>query len=99
MKYKVKTLKTAYDDLKEIKQYLDQFYPSTVRNFVRLYKSKKDGLKEFPFSHQAYEDDPDYRRLVVGDYLVFYQVDGMTKTVEIHRILHGSRDMSHHLRH
>jgi len=35
--------------------------------------------------------------LVVDDYLVFYMVVENVKCVEIHRILHSSRDIGQHL--
>jgi len=31
-----------------------------------------------------------YRYLVVGDYLIFYVIQG--KTILVHRIIHGARD-------
>jgi hypothetical protein len=34
--------------------------------------------------------------LAVGDYLVFYMVNEEEKTVEIHRIFHGSQDVRQH---
>ena len=44
-----------------------------------------------------YEHDTDYRRMVVGDYLVFYMVKEESKTVEIHRILHETQNIKHQL--
>ena len=71
MKYRIKTLDAAYIDLKEIKLYLAQFSPGTVKKFVDLYKKQRSALHDFPYSNQAYDDDTDYRRFVVGDYLGF----------------------------
>lgn len=53
--------------------------------------------RDFPYSCPIYEDDPDYRTLVVGDYLVFYMVNEDDKIVEIHRIFHGSKDTKQQL--
>ncbi len=97
MKYKITTLETAYDDLKEIKMYLAQYDSSTVKRFVNEYKKKKANMRAFPFSCPVYEGDTDYRKLIVGDYLAFYIVSEETGTIEIHRILHGSRDVGRHL--
>jgi plasmid stabilization system protein ParE len=44
-----------------------------------------------------YEDDTDYRILVVGDFLVFYMVKEDGKIVEIHRIFHSTQDIGPHL--
>jgi len=40
----------------------------------------------------------DYRKLVVGDYLVFYMIDENENSVEIHRIFHGTRNIGQHLK-
>ena len=76
-----------------IKAYLSQFYVGTSKRFFALLKKKIARLKEFPYSCPVFEDDPDYRKLVVGDYLVFYMVKEKKRTVEIHRIFHGSQDI------
>jgi len=97
MKYKINTLNSAFLDIKEIKQYLKQFYPSTVKRFVESYKQQTIRLKNNPYICERFIDDPDYRRLVMGDYLVFYKVYEEKKMIEIHRVLHGARDAKRHL--
>jgi len=94
MKTEVIYLPEAISDQANIKIYLSQFYPGTSQRFFSLLKTKIARLKTYPYSCPVYEDDPDYRKLVVGDYLVFYMIDENEKRVEIHRILHGSRDVS-----
>jgi len=94
MKYRLRYLHETVSDRNEIKAYLTNYYESTVKNFFALLKEKITRLSEFPYSCPIYEDDPDYRKLVVGDYLVFYMVNEKDKTVEIHRIFHGSRDIA-----
>lgn len=92
--YRLKYLDDTVSDRAHIKAYLSQFYPDTSKKFFAQLKKKTERLKTFPYSCPVYEEDPDYRKLVVGEYLVFYMVDEDTKTVEIHRMLHGSRDIS-----
>jgi plasmid stabilization system protein ParE len=46
-----------------------------------------------PLSCPAYEEDPFFRRMVLGDYLLFYSVDEGRKLVTIHRIFHHARDI------
>ena len=96
MNYQVKYLPETVIDRAEIRTYLAKYYESTVRNFFVFLKERIGQLKEFPYSCPTYDDDPDYRKLVVGDYLVFYMVDEDSKTVEIHRIFHGSQDIKRH---
>ena len=97
MKFRIKYLPDTVTDRDEIREYLSLYYESTVRNFFILLKEKIAKLKDFPYSCPVYEYDHDYRRLVVGDYLVFYIVNEDAKIVEIHRIFHSSRDIRRHL--
>ena len=83
----------ANDDLNDIKAYLNQFYPGTTGRFIKLLKKRITHLKSFPYLCPVYEEDDDYRKLVVGDYLVFYIVNEDIEFIEIHRIFHGSRDV------
>ena len=94
MRKGVRYLPKAISDQANIKAYLSQFYPGTNQRFFSLLKKKIAILKTYPYSCPVYEDDSDYRKLVVGDYLVFYMVNEETEIVEVHRILHGSRDIS-----
>jgi plasmid stabilization system protein ParE len=93
MSYRIRYLPETLTDKAEIKAYLSQYYESTVKGFFALLKKRINRLKRFPYSCPVYEDDPDYRKMIVGDYLVFYVVNDETKIVEIHRIFHGSRDI------
>ena len=93
MKYSLKYLPDTVKDRENINAYLSEYYKGTAKRFFELLRKKTARLKDFPYSCPVYEDDPDYRRLVVGDYLVFYMVNETKKTVEIHRILHGSRNI------
>ena len=97
MSYSIKYLSETVTDREEIRKYLSQYYESTVKRFFSLLREKTAQLKEFPYSCPVYEDDHDYRRLVVGDYLVFYMVNEDDKTVEIHRIFHESQDIKQHI--
>ena len=97
MRFRIKYLSETVTDREAIRDYLSQFYNETSKKFFALLKKKTARLKDYPYSCPVYEDDIDYRRLVVGDYLVFYMVNENEKTVEIHRILHGAQDIRRHL--
>ena len=97
MKYKIRYMPEASNDLEEIRLYLSQYYESTVKNFFRLLKKKIELLKDNPFICATYDDDPDFRVQSVGNYLVFYIINEDDKKVEIHRMFHGSRDIRRHL--
>lgn len=89
MDYKVDYLSVAEQDIDDIGAYLSQFYASTFKKFMRSLKKSISHLKTSPYLGVPYRD---YRKLVVGVYLVFYKVDEEQKTVRIYRVLHGARD-------
>ncbi|MDR1099836.1 MAG: type II toxin-antitoxin system RelE/ParE family toxin [Treponema sp.] len=89
MKYKLKFLESAKDDKEEIKKYLNRYYPGTVKNFIKKLKNCIENIEETPYMYPKYEYYPNYRKAVVGNYLVFYKANEENKTVEIQRILPG----------
>ena len=97
MKYRIRYLSESLTDREAIKSYLSQYYNSTVTKFFKLLKKKIDRLKRFPYSCPVYDDDPDYRVLIVGNYLVFFMINEDEEIVEIHRIFHGAQDIGKHL--
>jgi addiction module RelE/StbE family toxin len=97
MRYTIRYLHLAKTDVKEIQNYLSQFSPSASAKFLADLKEKITNMASMPGMYEAYHDNPSYRRMVVSNYLVFYKVDDIKQTVEIHRILHGARDLSRYL--
>lgn len=96
-KYKVVFLPAADKNLVDIDNYLNQFYPNTAANFFSKLDKKISHLQTNPYTGAIYICNENYRKLTVGDYLVFYVVDEKKNTVEVHRVLHGSRDTVRHL--
>jgi len=92
-RYQIIFLEEAELDMDAVEEYLSQFYASTVRNFFNKLKKQVFMLEETPYMCQAYEDDPFFRRMVVGDYLLFYSVDEIHFYVRIHRIFHQSQNI------
>jgi len=91
-------LPIAAQDLDNIVEYLSQFYESWALDQYDRIVNKIRALPHFPEMCEAYEPGKyhyRYRRLTVDDYLVFYVV--LDDSIEIHRILHGSRDIKLHL--
>jgi len=93
MSYRLRYLSKTVEDREVIRTYLSQFYTGTEKRFFALLRKKTALLKEFPLSCPIYEDNSKYRKLVVGDYLVFYAVDESKKLVEVHRIIHGLQNI------
>ena len=94
MRYRVEFNDEAKLDSKEITAYLAQFFASTPRNFKNQLANKIASLKKTPYICQPSEIDPFFRRIVVGDYNLYYSVDEQKKLVTIHRIFHHTRNIS-----
>jgi len=93
MKYRIKYLPVFTSDRDVIRAHLSRFYTGTEKRFFTLVRKKIKQLKDFPLMYPVFEIDPNYRKMVIGDYLLFYIVDEDNKMVEIHRIFHGAQDI------
>jgi addiction module RelE/StbE family toxin len=93
LKYKVRFSTYAKEDKEEIKIYLSKFYPGTPRRFIALLKEQIAILKENPYLHPEYPENTNYRRMLVGNYIVFYKVNDAEKQLDIYRILRASWDL------
>jgi plasmid stabilization system protein ParE len=94
MKYKIVFLPAADEDLNEAESYLSQFYASTVAKFYQEFEKKLDDLERNPRMFASWQDNPSYRRFNVKGYLVFYKIFDKIRTVEIHRVIFGMRDIA-----
>ena len=97
MTYKINYLPLAVQDLKDIARYLSGFYPKTASRVLKELREKITKLGDTPKMCEPYIPDPVYRKLVVDQYLVFYQVNEKAHIVEIHRVLRGSWNLSQYL--
>ena len=93
-KYEIQYLEIAKDDLDQIFEYILNDYPNRALEILNEIDDSVSKLAVFPKLGKLPKDDKlkaiGYRILVINNYLVFYVI---TDTfVEIHRILHSSRD-------
>jgi len=79
MKYKVRYLITARNDRETIKAYLNQFSQKAAKRVFEKIKLNMEYVKENPYIYEKYERRPQFRRMVVEDYLVFYKVNEREK--------------------
>ncbi|MCL2663391.1 MAG: type II toxin-antitoxin system RelE/ParE family toxin [Oscillospiraceae bacterium] len=93
MKYKAKYLITARQDREVIKIYLNQYSTKAAGRLFAKIKRNMEYVKNNPYIYEAYERRPEFRRMVVEDYLVFYRVNEKDKIIEVHHILHGMIDI------
>jgi toxin ParE1/3/4 len=94
-KYILRYLPVALDDLISIFDWIAGDSPANAAAFIKKLDQHIGSLKIHPFLGRIPRDDKlrssGYRVLVVESYLVFYIV--RDKTVEIHRVVHGSRNL------
>ena len=97
MKYTVRFSPLAKEDKKDIKTYLSKFYPETPRRFTASLKEHIDNLKDNPYIYPEYPENTDYRRMLVGNYIVFYKINDAEKQIDIYRILRATWDLPKYL--
>ena len=92
--YKLAYSQTYLDGLKETVEYIKNDSPHTAKIFERNVRKKVRLLKNFPAMGQASTDNrlDGIRILVVGNYLILYEVIHEQKSVKLHVFCHGARD-------
>jgi addiction module RelE/StbE family toxin len=91
--YTVRFSPFAKKDKKEIKTYLSKFYPDTPHRFTASLKERITNLKDNPYIYPEYPENTDYRRMLVGNYIVLYRINDAEKQIDIYRILRASWDL------
>ncbi len=95
-KYTLRYLPVAVDDLVSIFDWIANDSPTNAEAFVEKLDQRIRNLKTQPFlghiPHDEKLKNSGYRILVIESYLVFYMIRG--KTVQIHRVVHGSRNLN-----
>ncbi len=91
----VRYLPVALDDLISIFDWIADDSPANADKFLRKLDQQIRNLENHPSFGRIPRDErlkiTGYRILIIESYLVFYIV--RDKTVEIHRIIHGSRHL------
>jgi len=92
MNWDVILLPEAHEDRKNILFYLSGFYPSTPLKFDQELRRVKARLAYDPHGSR-YPGNPEYHRVFIGKYTMFYKVDDEHHEVHIYRIIHSSWDI------
>jgi len=96
--YKAIYLPEAIDKIFKIEGYLNQHSPTAADEFTDMLDERVEALTNYPLMRQAYDRDPFFRRMVQGDYILFYSVDEKRKLVVIHLIFHHTEDVDQNMR-
>ena len=93
LRYAVRYLPAAEQDLLDIVDYIARDNPPAARRFVDRLDQVVGRLALFPRSGRQPADARlrklGYRMLVVGDHLVFYVI--VQRIVQVRRVIHGAR--------
>jgi len=92
MKYRVEYLSTFYADIVSFEKVLEE-YPQMARRILQKMDTKLSYLCEHPLMYPIYEDFPNFRKIVIEDYLLFYSINEHTKVIEVHRLIYGVTDV------
>ena len=99
MKYTVNLSPEAVKDIDGIFQYIAIALgeKEIAVNMINLIEKKILSLDEMPGRHKAFDNEPWKSRGVhimpVKKYLVFYVVDESNNSVNVFRVIYGSRDI------
>jgi toxin ParE1/3/4 len=96
-KYSLRYLPVSQADIVEIFDYIAQDSPNRALSFVEKLDRRIVSLEQHPLLGRIPRHpklrEYGYRVLVIESYLVFYIIRG--QMVEIHRVVHGSRNLAH----
>jgi len=92
-KYQVRLQGETKDDMENIRKYKGRYSSSAPSRIVAKILDRLDDLSLMPYSGRASDYDQDYRQIPVEDYMVLYRVDDDRGVIEIHYILHQSRNI------
>lgn len=96
-RFHLRYLPSAQEDLLSILDWIAEDSPKRALSFVAELDDRIGGLEQHPLLGRIprYQRlrEYGYRVLIVESYLVFYVIRG--RTIEIHRVVHGSRNLDH----
>ena len=98
MDYKIEITPHAIGDLDEIITYIAKTLenPAAAASFLEEVDACCRGLERLPFAYEQCRDPRlkalQYRRAVIGRYIMVYRVEEGRKTVYILRFFYGARD-------
>lgn len=101
--YKLEFLPIAKNDLLEIVGYIAKELqnPTAAERLSEELIAGAENICNFPYAHQVYAPikplKNEYRRILVGNYFLFYTVDESKKAVTIMRVIYACRDIKKQL--
>jgi plasmid stabilization system protein ParE len=97
-KYQIKWQAKTQEDIENLVRYKGRFSSSAPSRIVAKIFDRLDDVASMPRSGRISEYDSDYRQVFIEDYTVFYLVDDEKEVIEVHYVLHQSRNIEKILR-
>ena len=91
--YKILYMDESRENLQEIADYLDEIDTNLADKILGEISERIQSLEDMPFRFPKYIYNQNYRWTGIKNYMIFYKVIDETMTVEIHRVLHGARNI------
>lgn len=97
-KYSIEMSDEARQDMKDIAVYIKYNLqePNISKRIINKLKKSKFSLINNPYLYSIIDDDylkkQEMRKIVVGNYIVFYRIFDNTFKIEIARIMYGRRN-------
>jgi len=98
MSYQVQYSRRAIKNLQEIYDYINEYSIEAADRVIDEIDGRVADLEEMPAKYAIYPDKPAYRKMTVGNYLVFYKISEAQKLVRIYLIVHEKRSFGSLLR-
>jgi len=98
MDYSVKLTPNAVEQIQETISYISKelMAPEAAKAWSDYLQKEISGLATMPARFSAVDAEPwhsrGYRRMPVKNFIVYYYVDGVTKTVWVTAVVYGQRD-------
>lgn len=92
--YKLAVLRQVYIDMNRILSYISEVLdsPMSADGLTDDFLNAFHHIQEFPYAAEAYfpieQTEEQYRRKIVRQYWILYQVDDSEQTVTVVRIIH-----------
>lgn len=99
MPYKLYYLPCAQQDILDVVRYVGVTLqnPDAARRMVRRFTAAAESVCSMPYARPVYIPvrplKYEYRKLIVGSYLVFYRIDERAGAVIVSRVIYGRRSV------
>ena len=88
MEYKIRWLHQAIEDLKRIRELLETLSPNAAFKYTNEVYDSVGSLTKMPKRFPIYNKTIALRRMVVGDYSVFYRINEGTGELKVLTSIH-----------